>query len=133
MAKIVHRDLFGWNSVRGMPDLERFSMVLEALDDEEFVVKLERLRGNGRNDYAVRPMWNSILVFPLTGHCTWAAFRRELGRNRDLMAVCGFLHKLSVPVGLALSTNGCDSQVHSIPPVVSTVHRRTGSVNGYTP
>ena len=64
MAKIVHRDLFGWNSVRGMPDLERFTMVLEALDDEEFVVELQRLRANGRNDYAVRPMWNSILSCP---------------------------------------------------------------------
>jgi hypothetical protein len=95
MARIVHRDLFGWNSVRGMPGLERFRMILEALEHEEFVVELERLRGKGRNDYAVRQMWNSILVFPLTGHCTWAAFRRELGRNRDLMAVCGF------PVGCA--------------------------------
>jgi hypothetical protein len=58
MARILHRDLFGWNSVRRMPDLERFRIVLEALEDEEFVVELERVRGKGRTDYALARLNN---------------------------------------------------------------------------
>jgi len=103
MAAILQRDLFGWNSVKRMPDLERFRMVRDALDDEALVRELERLRGRGRNDYPVRPMWNAVVLFPLTGHKTWKAYVRELGRNRDLMAVCGFPVGSKVPAASAVS------------------------------
>ena len=90
MARILQQDMFGWKSVGYMPELERFRMVRDTLDDEAVVGALEVLRGRGRNDYPVRPMWNAVILFPLTGHTTWSAYCRELGRNRDLMEVCGF-------------------------------------------
>ncbi len=60
------------------------------LEDEELVSELERQRGKGRDDYPVRAMWNAVVFFPLTGHTTWKSYVRELERNRDLLAVCGF-------------------------------------------
>jgi len=90
MARILQQDLFGWKSVKLMPALERFTMVRDTLDDECLVSELERQRGKGRDDYPVRPMWNAVVFFPLTGHTTWKSYVRELERNRDLLAVCGF-------------------------------------------
>lgn len=75
MAKIVNRDLFGWDSLKEMPDLARMELFLGELDDEEIVRKLERQRGRGRDDYPVRPMWNMVVLFPLTG--TSAAISRQ--------------------------------------------------------
>ena len=90
MARIVQQDLFGWKSIKLMPALERFTMVRDTLDDEAMVCELERQRGQGRDDYPVRAMWNAVVFFPLTGHTTWKSYVRELERNRDLLAVCGF-------------------------------------------
>jgi len=102
MARILHQDLFGWEDVKLMPDLERLKMVLDQVDDEALVRALETDRGRGRNDFPVRAMWNMVVLFPLTGHRTWAEYCRELGRNRDLMALCGFPVGNRVPSAAAV-------------------------------
>jgi len=90
MAIIPQWELFSWDFVDVMPDLKRIQLVLAHLFDEMFVKKLEEKRGKGRDDYPVRAMWNFVISFLLTGHVSWAAHIRELHRNRDLAAVCGF-------------------------------------------
>jgi hypothetical protein len=54
---------------------------MQALEDE---------RGNGRNDYPVRVVWNSILAGIVFQHRTTESLRRELMRNGQLRQVCGF-------------------------------------------
>lgn len=90
MAVIAQRYLFCWDFVERMKDLERIRMVLDNLPDEPLMVRLESKRGRGRDDFSVRPMWNLVISFLLTGHLSWAALLRELNRNRDLVQLCGF-------------------------------------------
>lgn len=103
MARMAQGELFSWDFVGTLPDLERIRVVLENLGDEELVSKLEGKRGVGRDDYPIRPMWNFVVSFLLTGHVTWAAHLRELHRNRDLASLCGFssLKKLPGPHNLS--------------------------------
>jgi len=90
MAIVAQKHIFSWESVDNLPDLARIELVLENVPDEPLVQKLEDRRGKGRNDFAVRPMWNLVLTFLLTGHISWASLLRELHRNRDLAGLCGF-------------------------------------------
>ena len=62
MATIPHPFLFCWDSVDQLGDLERLKLVLDALPDEPLMQLLEAGRGHGRNDYPVRPMWNSLIA-----------------------------------------------------------------------
>ena len=62
MATIPHPFLFRWDSVDQLGDLERLDLVLDALPDEPLMQLLEAGRGRGRNDYPVRPMWNSLIA-----------------------------------------------------------------------
>ena len=61
MAKLVAPYLFTWKDVEGKSDLERLMLVLEHLPDEELMQKLEEQRKWGRDDYPIRPVWNSVL------------------------------------------------------------------------
>ena len=75
---IVHRpSLFSWQSVQSRSDLD-WRLVLESLADEELMVKLERQRGRGRDDYPVRAMWNSVLAGIVFEHESIESLRREL-------------------------------------------------------
>ncbi len=88
---IVHRpSLFTWQSVESRSDLDRLRLVLGSLADEELMVKLERQRGRGRDDYPVRAMWNSVLAGIVFEHESIESLRRELSRNGELRDVCGF-------------------------------------------
>ena len=62
MAKIVQQPLFTWDAIEAKSDLERFYLVRDNLSDEQIVITLERMRGNGRDDFAVRSMWNAVLA-----------------------------------------------------------------------
>ena len=90
MATISEPFLFRWDSVDQLGDLERLKLVLDALPDESLMQLLETGRGRGRNDYPVRPMWNSLIAGFVFQHPSIAALRRELLRNGQLRDLCGF-------------------------------------------
>ena len=80
-----------------MGDLERLKLVLDYLPDKDLVHILERERGNGRDDYPVRAMWNSLLAAMVFQHPSTASLIRELRRNVQLRYLCGFDHINKVP------------------------------------
>lgn len=90
MAIIPQKQIFGWQEIDELGDLQRLLLVLNHLPDEELMKKLEQERGKGRNDYPVRPVWNSILAGIVYQHPSIESLRRELRRNAQLRQVCGF-------------------------------------------
>jgi len=51
---------------------------------------LEAQRGNGRDDYPIRPLWNALIAGIIYNHPTVASLLRELRRNAELRQLCGF-------------------------------------------
>jgi Transposase DDE domain len=90
MAIIAQEKLFGWEDVEKLGDLERLKLVLSSLPDEALMKNLEAMRGKGRDDYPVRPTWNSVVAGIVFGHESVASLRRELKRNAQLRQVSGF-------------------------------------------
>jgi len=90
MAIIPQRSLFNWDEVEALGDLERLRLVLMYLPDEVLMRQLEQERGVGRNEYPVRPVWNSILAAVVYQHRSIESLRRELQRNAQLRQLCGF-------------------------------------------
>lgn len=90
MATIPQPLLFTWEEIAELGDLSRLKLLLESLPDEELMQKLEAARGNGRDDYPVRAMWNSLLAGIVFQHPSIESLRRELSRNAQLRLVCGF-------------------------------------------
>lgn len=90
MAAIVNPSLFSWNDVEAHSDLDRLSLVLDNLPDEELVKELEAWRGNGRDDFAVRAMWNALIAGVVFQHASIESLIRELSRNPALLESCGF-------------------------------------------
>jgi hypothetical protein len=62
VAKLITPYLFRWEEVEAKSDLERLRLVLDHLPDEELMGKLEKHRKWGRDDYPIRPVWNSVLA-----------------------------------------------------------------------
>lgn len=89
MAIIQQINIFDYSEIENLGDLERFYLAIEGIDDEELMLELENKRGNGRDDYPVRVMWNLIIAMIIFGHSTIASFRRELARNSQLRKTCG--------------------------------------------
>jgi transposase len=71
-------------------DLNLLKLVIENMPDEELMRKLEKKRGNGRDDYPVRAMWNSVLAGVIFRHESMEKLIDELGRNGQLRYICGF-------------------------------------------
>jgi len=91
MAIIPQKTLFSWeNEINILGDLERLKLVLDTMPDNELMYLLENERGNGRNKYPVRAVWNSILAGIIFQHPTIESLIRELKRNVQLRYVCGF-------------------------------------------
>lgn len=86
---MYHKEV-GWREIEELGDLERLVLVLEAMPDEELVRTVERDRYRGRDDYSIRPVWNSILTGIVFEHPIVASLRRELQRNAQLRELCGF-------------------------------------------
>jgi len=86
----IQKNLFNWQMLDEIGDLERLRLVLETLDDELLMRKLEKDRGKGRDDYPVRAVWNSLLAAIVYQHESIESLRRELSRNGDLLRLCGF-------------------------------------------
>lgn len=90
MAIIPQKQLFGWKEIDELGDLQRLLLVLDYLPDEGLMKKLEQERGRGRDDYPIRPVWNSILAGIVYQHPSIESLRRELQRNAQLRELCGF-------------------------------------------
>ena len=82
--------IFDWEEIEILGDLERLQLVLRYLPDERLMQHLERERYRGRDDYPVRATWNSILAGVVYQHPTIESLRRELSRNSQLRRLCGF-------------------------------------------
>ena len=89
MAIIAQQNLFGWEEIENLGDLERLKCVIETLPDETLMQKLERERGRGRNDHPVRAIWNALLAGIVFQHQSIESLRRELNRNGQLRHLCG--------------------------------------------
>jgi hypothetical protein len=90
MAKLMTPYLFTWQEVEARSDLERLRLVLDHIGDEELMRKLEEHRKWGRNEYPIRPVWNSVLAGIVYQHSSVDSLRRELSRNGQLRDQCGF-------------------------------------------
>lgn len=90
MKIITQISVFDYNKIEILGDLERCKLLIDNVPDEKIVNKLIEIRGKGRNDYPVIPVWNAILIMPLLECSTVEQLRRELSRNRDLRKLCGF-------------------------------------------
>lgn len=90
MAVIPQSSLFSWTALEARSDLDRLGLVLENLPDQQIVRYLEVMRGNGRDDFPVAPMWNALLAGVVFQHPSIEALCRELSRNPALVERCGF-------------------------------------------
>ena len=90
MAIIPQKQLFCWEEIEALGDLKRLVLVLRHLPDEALMRRLESARGKGRDDYPIRPVWNSIVAGVVYQHRSIESLRRELLRNAQLREVCGF-------------------------------------------
>src|SRR5690625_1938188 len=84
MAIIPQMNLFSWKDIEDLGDLRRLKLVIEYLPDEELMIALEKQRKNGRNDYPIRAIWNTILAGIVFEHRSIESLRRELSRNAQL-------------------------------------------------
>ena len=65
-------------------------MALEAMPDEKLMRVLEQERKGRRDDYPIRPVWNSVIAGIVFEHKSVEGLRRELSRNGELRNMCGF-------------------------------------------
>ena len=89
MAIIPQKQLFGWKEIENIGDLDRLRLVIDYLPDEKLMQILEKERGKGRDDFPVRPVWNTILAGVVFQHISIESLRRELMRNGQLRDICG--------------------------------------------
>jgi hypothetical protein len=89
MAIIPQKNLFSWKEIENLGDLERLCLVIRHLPDERLMRLMEAERANGRDDYPIRPLWNTVLAGVVYQHCSIESLRRELLRNAQLRELCG--------------------------------------------
>ncbi len=90
MAIIPQAQLFSWDQIEASSDLDRLRMTLESMPDEPLMRILERERKGRRDDYPIRPLWNSVIAGIVFEHKSIESLRRELSRNAELRQACGF-------------------------------------------
>lgn len=95
MNIISQLNLFDYDESQHLGDLERLQMVIDHIPDEKIIAKLKKIRGKGRNDWPIIPMWNSFLASFVFEHPTVSALLRELNRNMQLRHLCGFEPKFN--------------------------------------
>jgi len=90
LARIIQQKIFSWKDVEASGELERLKMVTEAIPDDKLMQVLEGERKGRRDDYPIRPAWNSVLAGVVYQHLSIESLRRELLRNGELREACGF-------------------------------------------
>ena len=78
MVIIPQIEIFNLLYDEDLRKLKDHKLILENLPDEELMRKLERKRGNGRDDYPVRSMWNSVIAGVFFKHASPASLIEEL-------------------------------------------------------
>jgi len=87
---ITQASLFSWDAVEARSDRERFFLVRDHLPDAAIIQALEVQRGQGRDDFPVRAMFNAVLAGIVFQHPSIESLIRELSRNPALLQACGF-------------------------------------------
>lgn len=87
---ITQASLFSWDAVEARSDLDRFFLVRDHLPDADIIQALEVQRGQGRDDFPVRAMFNAVLAGIVFQHPSIESLIRELSRNPSLLQACGF-------------------------------------------
>ena len=82
--------LFSWQNIEVKSDIERFILVRNNMPDKKIIQYLEVMRGNGRNDFPIKAMWNALIAGIVFQHVSIASLVRELSRNPSLLQACGF-------------------------------------------
>jgi transposase len=110
-------------------DNYRVVLVLDALDDESLLWKLEHERKKRRDHYPVRMLWRTLIAGKVYGIGKINGLIRELRRNRSLRELCGiasvervpkpwhysrFIKKLSMPENLAMLKEMFDKAVEEL-------------------
>ena len=90
MNNISQISIFDYTEIENLGDLEKLKLFLENVEDDELCKILEKERKNGRDDYPVRAMLNSIYAMKIFEHRGVESLRRELRRNSQLRTLCGF-------------------------------------------
>jgi hypothetical protein len=90
VAIIIQQQLFSWDEIDASSDLDRLKLALNYLPDEKLVQRLEKKRGRGRDTYPIRAMWNAVIAGVVLQHPSVESLLRELRRNAELRALCGF-------------------------------------------
>ena len=90
MKIIPQITVFDYSEIEILGDLERCKLLIDNVEDEKIIDELIKIRGKGRNEYPIIPVWNSLLIMPVIECSTIEQLRRELSRNRDLRKLCGF-------------------------------------------
>lgn len=88
MNNITQNTIFDYTEIEVLGDLERLKYALDNIDASDLIKRLEEKRGNGRNDYPVKVMFNLVIAMKVYGHRSVESFRRELSRNAGLRQVC---------------------------------------------
>lgn len=78
-------------------DNHRLLMVLDSLDDDELIHKLESERNGRRDSYPVRMLWQCMIAGKVYGIAKTNDLIRELNRNESLRKVVGISHASRVP------------------------------------
>lgn len=78
-------------------DNHRLLMVLDALDDEALLWKLQRERKGRRDHYRIQALWRSLIAGKVYDISTINGLIRELRRNRSLRELCGITSIAGVP------------------------------------
>lgn len=92
MCKIITQLSFFYNEeIENLGDLERLKLAIENIDDSKLIKKLNEISGNGRNDFTVGPMLNSLCAMQIYEHKGVSSLIRELSRNSQLRQKCGFV------------------------------------------
>jgi len=88
MAILPQPQLFCWEEIEEMCDLERLSLVLEHMPDEQLMQLLKRMRGQGRDDYHIRGMWNALLAGIVYQHCSAESLKCWLKKVDSVFFLC---------------------------------------------
>src|SRR5690625_3000378 len=102
MAIIPQMSLFSWEDIEDLADLKRLNLVIEHLPDEELMITLEKQRKNGRNDYPVRAIWNTILAGIVFEHKSIESLRRELCPAKQYGIICNGVTERQVKQGIRI-------------------------------